>query len=240
MSVLIRTQEICQEVRDMLNVGYDYWKAGELSEALKHYLDSIELLREKGNKLAEAKFHTGIGNVYDNLNEDDKAWSHHNAAWVCAHSIEDRNEQGIAENNVGFLLIKLDRLDEAREWLGRAERSFCETGDAVNRARTLETLSSLYQKEFAYRRATKAACESTLTLIDWIERDPLFESLTRAEQVIRAYRIQVALEMFPVAKAAVKLGMSRQNLERILKDEFPELEEYARRGERRGVHAKKV
>lgn len=234
-----KTDVIAPKFKDHLNKGIVLRSEGKYQEALEHHLAAWEWIAASGSDLVSAKYQTGIGWCYENLGEHAKAYSAYQSALSYAKRTGDHIEQGIAQNNIAYLLIGLDRGDEAHAWLNQAEESFKLAGDVTNIARTQETRASLHQKEFAYRRAVKAICESTLTLIDGIEYQPLFESLTRGEQVIRAYRIQVALEMFPVAKAAKHLGMSRQNLERILKSEFPELEIYARRGEPRGKSARK-
>jgi tetratricopeptide (TPR) repeat protein len=237
--VRLRT-DVSPEFKDHLNKAIVLRAEGKHGEALEHHLLARDWVLREGSELVKAKYHNGLGNTYEKLSDPVKAYSEYQAALSCANRIEDRGERGIAENNIAYLLIGLNRFDEARDWLDRAEESFKHAGDRINLAQTLDTRASLDAKKFAYRRAVKSSCQSILTLIDWIEQKPLIESLATAERSIRAYRIQLALETAgTVAKAARALSMSRQNLNRILKEEFPELEAYARRGQKRGVHADK-
>lgn len=242
MIVRDQTRVIAQVFRDFLNTGYVLWKQGEYQRALEHYLEGAEGVKNEGNELLEAKYHIGLGNAYENLGDTDKAWTEYQSALSRARSIEDRGEQGIAENNLAFLLIRLQQFEQAHKYLDKAEESFRQAKDSTNLARTWETRANLYQREFAYRKAVKTSALSTLALIDGVEYDPLIETLITAEQSIKAYKLQLALESCDgsVARAAKKLKTSRQNIERMLKDNFPELEIYAKRGKPRGVHTKKI
>jgi hypothetical protein len=68
--------------------------------------------------------------------------------------------------------------------------------------------------------------------IDWQR----FNYRTELDTIKREF-FRLALLQGTVAKAAKMLGVSRQYLDKVLRDEFPELEIYARRGKPRGVNS---
>jgi tetratricopeptide (TPR) repeat protein len=100
------------------------WHAGELSEAGDYYARSAELARAAGDLRGEVIARTGSGNVMMFQGRFTDAEACYRVALAllgdCNH-LELQLERGHLYNNLGGTLMHLDRLDEADEWLSRAQ-----------------------------------------------------------------------------------------------------------------------
>jgi tetratricopeptide (TPR) repeat protein len=92
---------------ELFQQAHAHQLAGEMDEAIKLYLASIEL-----NPTAEA--HTFLGWTYSFQGRLDEAIRE------CKKAIDVDPEFGNPYNDIGAYLIELDRLDEAIPWLDRA------------------------------------------------------------------------------------------------------------------------
>lgn len=105
----------------MRRLGRVAMSLGEFQEATAHYERSVQLARDSGDLRAEVMALTGVGNV-----------SMYQGRWVRAQQIyaealelaEARPEEFLVErgqlfNNLGNVATRMNRLDEAEEWLSR-------------------------------------------------------------------------------------------------------------------------
>ena len=108
----------------------------------------------------------------------EKALAHYREALAHFEQIGNRRYTAIVENNYGYLLLTLKKLNEAQEHLERARALFDEFGDSVRRAQVDETLAQLYLASEKYTLALRSVALAVETLETSGEEALLAEALT--------------------------------------------------------------
>jgi len=108
----------------------------------------------------------------------EKAQAHYREALSHFEQIGNRRYTAIVENNHGYLLLTLKKLDEAQVHLDRARGLFDEFGDSVRRAQVDETLAQLYLASEQYTSAKRSVRLAVETLETSGEEALLAEALT--------------------------------------------------------------
>ncbi len=108
----------------------------------------------------------------------EKAQAHYREALPQFEQIGNRRYTAIVENNHGYLLLTLKKLDEAQIHLERSRKLFDEFGDSVRRAQVDETLAQLYIASEQYTLAQRSIRLAVETLETSGEEALLAEALT--------------------------------------------------------------
>jgi tetratricopeptide (TPR) repeat protein len=245
--------DLDRRVWAVTNLAYIAWSEGKLTESLRMLLEIEPLAFQCKDSELKAKFHLGLANTLEEIAEREGQASYFDRALIeleaARYYFENHRDIGCVENNIGNLKIKVGRAIESHDHLSRARQIFQarDDDDKVYRLAEIDnTEAESYLSENNPQEAVHFAQLSVDALRYGDEPKTLersIETLEKALQALKDYnRAQltgIALrEAGSVAKAAARLGISRTAVEKRIRN-HPELEEYARRGERRGVHAKK-
>lgn len=124
--------------------------ASRLHDAL-NLLNESATIADPSNSWIQARLHTEyattlkeLGIAENRLQYFDRALGHYREALVQFERIGNLRSVAAVENNHGYLLLTLKRLDEAKLHLIRARALFDDLGDSVGGAQVNETLAQLY------------------------------------------------------------------------------------------------
>ena len=159
--------------------------AGRRSEALRRLTDSAPLFEKIKNQTLKGSYHQTLGDVLENLWDSqgpqdylDRALVEYAAASYHFEQAEHRSYLANVENNLGFLLYKVNHFQEAHEHLDHARRVFSSLKDRNAAAQVDETRARVFLKEERYADAEKVARSSVLTLENSDRQSLLAEALT--------------------------------------------------------------
>ena len=133
------------------NIGLTFHRLGALALALENYERAIPLRHAENDQQGEFNVRNNIGGVYDVSGEPAKALEHYQATlrvWLTfdsAEQLRDRDQLGTGFNNVGEVLNKLGRWQEARDNYQAALDIFQRSGNQLREAACLDNLGQLYQ-----------------------------------------------------------------------------------------------
>lgn len=158
--------------------------AGRLHDALG-VLNEAESVLDCLNPWTKGRFHLESATTLKNLGVAEsrngyfeRALAHYREALAHFEQIGNRRYTAIVENNYGYLLLTLKKLNEAQEHLERARELFDEFGDSVRRAQVDETLAQLYLASEKYTLALRSVALAVETLETSGEEALLAEALT--------------------------------------------------------------
>jgi signal transduction histidine kinase/ActR/RegA family two-component response regulator len=158
--------------------------AGRLHDALG-VLNEAESVLDCLNPWTKGRFHLESATTLKNLGVAEsrngyfeRALAHYREALDHFEQIGNRRYTAIVENNYGYLLLTLKKLNEAQEHLERARELFDEFGDSVRRAQVDETLAQLYLASEKYTFALRSVALAVETLETSGEEALLAEALT--------------------------------------------------------------
>jgi signal transduction histidine kinase/ActR/RegA family two-component response regulator/predicted negative regulator of RcsB-dependent stress response len=139
-----------------------------------------------------------LGVAENRIQYFDKALGHYQEALLHFEKIGNLRFVAAVENNHGYLLLTLHRLDEARVHLQRARELFNDLGDSVGCAQVDETLAQLYLASRQHGLAERSVRLAVDTLETTGENALLAEALTTQGLVLcrlgRRYEAKPALE----------------------------------------------
>lgn len=113
----------------------------DFHSALKIHLDAYPIAQLSDNHTLRARFHIELAITYEELSQFDKALIEYQEAKFHYQEDGNREEIGLIENNTAFLLSKLDRFDEAFQYLEKARGCF---SDPVRLAEISVTEAQIY------------------------------------------------------------------------------------------------
>lgn len=158
--------------------------AGRLHDALNVLTEAAPLAAAAG-RWTSGRFHSELattlnhlGTAENRIHYFDRALVHYKEAQLQFEKIGNLRFVAALENNHGFLLLTLKRLDEARVHLHRARKHFDSLGDSVGRAQVDETLAQLYLASKDHTSAERSAMLAVDTLETTGENALLAEALT--------------------------------------------------------------
>jgi tetratricopeptide (TPR) repeat protein len=129
--------------------------AGRLQDAL-HYLTEANALVKSSGPWASGRHHLELASTYKDLaisESDESLFDRSREHYlICLYEFEaigNLRLLGIAENNLGFLLLSLRRFEEAEIHLAKARRIFEELHDKVRRAQVDDSLARLHLEQGA-------------------------------------------------------------------------------------------
>jgi len=124
--------------------------SGRLHEALS-LLERASSLEELSSVWTKGRFHTEMANTLKAFGVSegkspyfDHALSHYRQASTQFEQLGNARYLAIVENNLGYLLLSLQRYEESEIHLERARAIFKKLGDAIGCAQVDETLAQLY------------------------------------------------------------------------------------------------
>jgi signal transduction histidine kinase/CheY-like chemotaxis protein len=139
-----------------------------------------------------------LGVAENQIEYFDRALVHYQEAFLQFEKIGNLRFVAAIENNHGYLLLTLGRLDQARVHLQRARELFKDLGDSVGCAQVDETLAQLYLASHQPRLAERSVRLAVDTLETTGENALLAEALTTQGLVLcrlgRRHEAKPALE----------------------------------------------
>ncbi len=160
--------------------------ASPLSEALTFLTINEPLFQKINNQTLKGCYHQTLGDVLENLWDSDGPRDYLDRALIeyaaASHHFElaqHRCYLANVENNLGFLLYKVNQFEEAHEHLNRARRIFTCLKDKISLAQVDETRARVFLKEKRDEEAERAARSSVRTLETTDRPSLLAEALKR-------------------------------------------------------------
>ena len=174
------------KAKALLRLGIVKRHATPLNEALTFLTNNEALFHKINNQTLKGCYHQTIGDVLENLCELegpkdylDRALIEYVAASHHFELAQHRYYLANVENNLGFLLYKVNQFEEAHEHLNRARRIFTCLKDRIALAVVDETRARVFLKEKRNVEAEKAARSSVQTLETRDRPSLLAEALKR-------------------------------------------------------------
>jgi len=197
--------------------------AGRLHDALSCLTEAKSTIDTVGPWLA-GRYHLELGSTYQQLaicDEDSvllkEALTHFTESLYEFEAIGNLRMMGIAENNIGFLLLTMGLLTESRLHLGNASVMFEGLRDKVRRAQVNDTLARLHLAQHHYESAEESADRAIETLQLGDEDSLLAEVLTTKGIVCsRLQHHRDAIRVFERAYAVASRCGDRQGAARSL------------------------
>lgn len=159
--------------------------AGRKSEALRILTDSSALFERINNQTLKGCYHQTIADVLENLwaldgpkDYLDRSLVEYVAASYHFEQAEHRSYLANVENNLGFLLYKVNHCQEAHEHLDHARRIFSRLRDKYAVAQVDETRARVFLKENRDAEAEKLARASVRVFENSDRQSLLTEALT--------------------------------------------------------------
>lgn len=156
-----------EQLAFMNNLAMVERRQGNFEQALTIHLISSRLAETTEDFNLRAKFHNGLANTYQRLGKNDKALIEYEAARYY-YQLAKSDREGTIENNIGFLLIEMNRPDESLPHLENARRIFI--ADFAVVAQIDDTLADAHYGLGNIREALEAGIRSFLALFDTDER----------------------------------------------------------------------
>ena len=160
--------------------------ASPLNEALAFLTNNEPLFHKINNQTLKGCYHQTLGDVLENLWDSEGPKDYLDLALIeyaaASHHFElaqHRYYLANVENNLGFLLYKVNQFEEAHEHLNRARRIFTCLKDRIALAGVDETRARVFLKEKRDAEAEKAARSSVRTLENSDRPSLLAEALKR-------------------------------------------------------------
>jgi tetratricopeptide (TPR) repeat protein len=128
------------------NLGIEYCKIGEFSEAIKCFREALAISRQLNDKKSEGENLGNLGGVYGELKDFEKAEKHFKAALEISLKVGEKRGEVNALGNLGNLYDVLGNFEEAIKYhlqtltLSRAEN------DKLGEANALNNLAASYAK----------------------------------------------------------------------------------------------
>jgi tetratricopeptide (TPR) repeat protein len=188
-------------------------RAGYHNRALRILTKSASLFQRINSNTLKGCYHQAIADVLENLWASDgpkdyldRALVEYAAASYHFEQAEHRSYLANVENNLGFLLYKVNHFEEAHEHLDSARHIFTRLKDRNAAAQVDETRARVYLKEKRNTEAEKVARASVRSLEHTDRQSLLAEALiTHGIALARLGRDSAALAAFQRAIAVSQL-----------------------------------
>lgn len=142
------------------DLGFIYSRKGCISKALKHYHESLNLLKNTGCIDEVSQTMNNIGFVYVEQENYEKALEYYNKSLDL--KIKSGNQLGIATsyNNIGGLYDKQNKLDLAEGYYLKAYKIRQSENDSISMSISLNNIGSIFMKKGKYKEAFKYFSQS--------------------------------------------------------------------------------
>ncbi len=183
--VRLNNEDVELKVLALLRAAVVEKTAMRYNDALRILRDSATLVETHGGHTLKGNFHNTLANVLKYLGTAEQREDYTDNALIAYAAANLHFEQAghtryraAVENNLGFLLFKLSRFDEAHEHLDRARRLFIGLKDNVHIAQVDETRARVLLAQGRNSEAERIALVSVHALEKGGEQALLAESLT--------------------------------------------------------------
>jgi tetratricopeptide (TPR) repeat protein len=177
-----------ERIKERFQEAIDLRAAGKNVEAFWFQLGQRDAVDDFGDKELCGKLRNGLGASCVNLEDHEGAIKYFTEAHDLFQSVGTAIPAAGALNNIAAALIALNRIDEAFEYLDRAEVIFIDEAAVVWRAQTEETRAKAYIRIGDYWSALAYAAQSVARLSDGIKRPALDESIATLELALKLLR----------------------------------------------------
>lgn len=143
-----------ETARIYLNLGVLYLRQARWAEATASYELSLKELAVTESKVDRLKVLNGLGSMYYETNEREKAEAVFRQGLQEALALEGTYHlRGSLTHNLGNTLLAMERLEEAQVYLTRAVAIWEQANDSLQQANSVGTLGELHEEEEAWETA---------------------------------------------------------------------------------------
>lgn len=213
----VKTKDL--RIADALNVGIAKRKEGDYESAHAYY-EQIRPLFENADPLERAKYHNGLGVLFQESGQLEKAIHEYREVKACLEQTDDPQAVGIVENNLANVLLDIGRISEAHERLDEAEVIFTAYNESIYLGQTFEIRARCYYRQSDYQGAAIAINRSEALLLHGFEKDALVETLKTKAIVGQALEAWVCLEYRNHNVAAQRFGITSHGVRKKIKKYF--------------------
>lgn len=133
-------------LKTLLNMGVVYQYKEDYQAAAAHYLNSLPLFEQIGDKQSLSSLYGNLCGLYRNLDQPTKAIFYARKALNVAETLRDEYVIGQANNNLGNALMDTGNFNEARACFNRAYNIGIKTNDMNMQETSLINLGDLLSK----------------------------------------------------------------------------------------------
>ncbi|HEX5732327.1 MAG TPA: TIR domain-containing protein [Blastocatellia bacterium] len=137
-------------------IGMAHRNAGQFEQAERAYRQSLVIKVQQKNLAGESNTLGELGNLYTDMSRLEDAVQCYRQAADIYTKLQDKNREGIVRSNLSFILINLQRYDEARLELRRAIECKKPYGHAAELWKTWDILCDLEQATGNLQAAAQA------------------------------------------------------------------------------------
>ena len=118
--------------------------AQSLRQAIAKWEEALKLYREAGDRRGEAFTLTNIGQVYSDLEEQQKALEYYSQSLPLSRAVGDRKQEATILNSIGSAYSYLGEKQKAREYFSQSLPLHREVGNRYGEARALNNIGLVY------------------------------------------------------------------------------------------------
>lgn len=207
--------ELEQEGRALLQCAIVELKASRFHEALEALNAAAPFYEASSNPAAKGRFHMNLAICYRNLGELEKRQDYIDRALIenagASQYLQEAGHTRHAarvENNLGYLLYRLGRYDEAHQHLEHACRMFIDLKDSISVAQVNDSRAQVYLAQGRYAEAETVSFGAATAMEHGGQQALLAESLithgTALARVGREAQARKALDR--AAEVAAQVG----------------------------------
>jgi tetratricopeptide (TPR) repeat protein len=123
---------------------YQQGTAESLRQAIAKWEEALPLYRATGDKAGEAVTLLGIGRVYNDLGEKQKALDFYNQSLALRRATGDKAGEAVTLNNIGYIYNTLGEKQKALDFFNQSLPLRRATGDKAGEAATLNNIGYIY------------------------------------------------------------------------------------------------
>ena len=142
------------------NIGLNYYYIDDYKNALASFLASQYFAKYIDNAKLNKDILNSIGNIYDALDENDKALEYYFTALNQNINLNDQAGTVLTLNNIGSIYIEMKKFDEALVYLRRAMLLNDKQNSLTNKALLIYNIGELFLKDQQYDSALTYLNES--------------------------------------------------------------------------------
>jgi tetratricopeptide (TPR) repeat protein len=140
-------QETSAAAKRLFDEGFKLYEQGtaeSLRQAIGKWEEALKLYRQINDKKWEALTFLGIGRVYDDLGEKQKALSYYDQALPLLRQVEDKGGEASTLNNIGLVYSNLGEKQKALLYYNQALPLYRQVGNKGGEATTLNNIGLVY------------------------------------------------------------------------------------------------
>ena len=123
---------------------YQQGTAQSLGKAIAKWEEALKLYREAGDRRGEANTLTNIGQVYSDLEEQQKALEYYSQSLPLSRAVGDRKQEATILNSIGSAYSYLGQKQKAREYFSQSLLLHREAGNRYGEATVLNNIGLVY------------------------------------------------------------------------------------------------